>query len=368
MTSRPQPAQLPREQGNYPEIAQYFRMLVLPTALIGYNKKRVIDALQCLDGLYKSRIVELKEEFARKISWEISGREEKIGPAATIDQSGRELSMKERMEFQQLKKMGKNDLLRLLQECDDENRRLKTENEAGGKKIQELKNLIGEMEEEKRKQRIRCTEPGSLAESMLQVNGVMEAAQNTANQYIARIRELEADRQREADEIIETARSRAEQILTQAKMGAQRMKAASTNVLKALQDEIDRMLVGARGAFEQRGEIEDQEDLPGREPVQLKAEEPGRVPHLNEILGSGGSAAEPPPSVPITALPERMDFREKDPTDGGQSGQPAVEADMQEYTQYEAFLDEVDRFTANLNDEIKNAMDDITNKTQFPGN
>ena len=41
---------------------------------------------------------------------------------------------------------------------------------------------------------------------------------------------------------------------------------------------------------------------------------------------------------------------------------------LQEYAQYEAFLEEVDTFTANLNDEIKSVMDDITNKTQQPGN
>ena len=44
MAGRPRPPQVPQEPGDYPEIAQYFRMLVLPTALLGYNKKRVIDA------------------------------------------------------------------------------------------------------------------------------------------------------------------------------------------------------------------------------------------------------------------------------------------------------------------------------------
>jgi hypothetical protein len=230
------------------------------------------------------------------------------------------------------------------------------------------------LEEEKRKLRTSYTEPGSLAESMLQVNGVMEAAQKTADQYIARIRELEADRQREADKIVEAARGRAEQILTQAKTGAQRMKtgaqrmkAASTNVLKTLQDEIDRMLVGARGAFEQKGEME---ELPGA-PVQPQTEELGRVPHLNEILGSGGNAAETPPPASAVAVSERLDIQETVPSaaaDTGQPPRPALGTGTQEYAQYEAFLEEFDKFTANLNDEIKSAMDDITNKTQQPGN
>ena len=121
-----------------------------------------------------------------------------------------------------IKKIGKNDLLRLLQECDDENRKLKAENEAGEKKDTGAEKSDWGVGRRKRKLRTSYTEPGSLAESMLQVNGVMEAAQKTADQYIARIRELEADRQREADKIVEAARGRAEQILTQAKTGAQR--------------------------------------------------------------------------------------------------------------------------------------------------
>lgn len=352
MGSRGRLAQLPQEPGTYPEIAQYFRMLVLPTALFGYNKKRVIDALQCLDGLYKSKIAELKEEFARKIAWEISGRKEDTQSSATIDQSGKGLGMKERMEFQQLRKMGKNDLLRLLQECDDENRGLKLENENSERKIRELRSLIEEMEKEKDKQRIGHTEPGSLAESMIQVNGVMEAAQKAADQYIARIRELEAVKQQEADKIVETARGRAEQILAQAKAGAQRMKAASTNVLQTLQEEIDHMLAGARGAFEQKGEVEDLHEEAA--PIQRQAEESERVPHLNEILGSGEGA-------PKTHTPDETDSWKKD------SAAADPQGGGQEYEQYEAFLDEVDKFTANLNDEIKNAMDDITNKTQQPG-
>ena len=49
------------------------------------------------------------------------------------------------------------------------------------------------------------------------------------------------------------------------------MKAASTNVLKTLQDEIDRMLVGAQGPLNKKGEME---ELPGA-PVQPRTEELG---------------------------------------------------------------------------------------------
>lgn len=56
---------LVQPQGDHPEILQFFEMLTLPRAIFGYNKEHVIDALRCLDKLYKSRITELEEENRR---------------------------------------------------------------------------------------------------------------------------------------------------------------------------------------------------------------------------------------------------------------------------------------------------------------
>ena len=52
-------------QNDYPEIIQFFKMLTLPKALVGYNREHVIDALRCLDGLYRNKILELEERNKR---------------------------------------------------------------------------------------------------------------------------------------------------------------------------------------------------------------------------------------------------------------------------------------------------------------
>ena len=52
-------------QNDYPEIIQFFKMLTLPKAVLGYNREHVIDALRCLDGLYRNKIMELEERNKR---------------------------------------------------------------------------------------------------------------------------------------------------------------------------------------------------------------------------------------------------------------------------------------------------------------
>ena len=136
-------------------------------------------------------------------------------------------------------------------------------------------------------------EPGSLADSMIQVNGVMEAAQNAAKQYLEHMREMEIAKQKEAEAVITAARYQAEQIISKAKAGAEQVKEASTNVLQSLQIEIDKMLSGARGEYEQR--IAADTPVPGAEayinmalqqkPFEQDTQaETGEVPHLDDIL------------------------------------------------------------------------------------
>lgn len=65
-------AGLLKTKTNDPEIRQYFRMLELPTALLGYKKERVEDALLCLDRLYRNKIAEIKRDYERKLVFERS--------------------------------------------------------------------------------------------------------------------------------------------------------------------------------------------------------------------------------------------------------------------------------------------------------
>ena len=244
--------------------------------------------------------------------------------------------MKERMEFQQLKRMGKSDLVRLLQECDEENLKLKQELEEKEKRVAELRGTIAQMETAKPGASAASPEPGSLADSVIQVNGVMEAAQKAAQQYLERIREMETAKQAAAEAIVASARARAEKILEKARMGADQIKTAGSNVLQNLEAEIDRMLGVAREGYERKAALEIREEE--RMDAYLAdgyGAEAERVPRLKEILDAGETAQESAPK------------KEDAPTaQGGASS--------------EAFLNEFDQFTAGLSDEFRSAIDDIS--------
>lgn len=263
--------------------------------------------------------------------------------------------MKERVEFQQLKKMGKNDLLRLLQECDDENRILKEENEQRGKTIEELRKTITRLEEEQKQKELANAEPGTLAEAMIQVNGVMEAAQKAAQQYIDRIQEIERAKQREAEAAIETARDRADRVLARAKSGAQKIREASANVLQNLQVEIDHMLAGARREYEYRLTAEEQKAACGQEEAARWQDpispEPEKVPYLDDIIGA--NVGEDQKNTTDEA-PEK-----KSAPDAERAGIGTSLGEGEEPPDPEAFLKEVDRFTTELSNEIKSVMGDI---------
>lgn len=270
------------------------------------------------------------------------------------------------MEMQQLKRMGKRELVRLVQECDDENRKLAEESNKKQSRIAELEQIVAnmhghitEMEAKQKDMQIKYQEPGSLADSMIQVNGVIEAAQGAAKQYLERIREMETVKQKEAEGIVDMARHEAERIVLKAKAGATQIQEASTNVLQNLQVEIDRMLAGARGEYEQgiarqtpvfETEAPVHMDEPQGLFEQTVPSEPEKVPRLNDILQS----------VTVQRGEEPVIREESVSADTGAftGDQPIGEA--------VAAVKE-DDFTSGLSDEIKSVIDDLTYKTQHLG-
>ncbi len=74
-----------------------------------------------------------------------------------------------------------------------------------------------QMEEALSKRQLKVQEAGDLAHAVLAVNGVMEAAQRAAKQYLENIEQMEADTRERCTEIIEKARKEAERIIREAK-------------------------------------------------------------------------------------------------------------------------------------------------------
>ena len=103
------------------------------------------------------------------------------------------------MTERELKKLSKSELLELLKEQTDRANRLEIEFEEVKRKLKERK-LIEE-------------HAGSIAEAALKLNGVFEAAQEAADQYLENIERISAQQDMATKKIEEEARMKAELML-----------------------------------------------------------------------------------------------------------------------------------------------------------
>lgn len=86
-----------------------------------------------------------------------------------------------------LRKLTREQLLEMLLELSKENEELREELEKTKKELQS--------------KRIRIAKSGDIAEASLRLNGVFEAARDAASQYVANIKALEKQKQREVEKI-----------------------------------------------------------------------------------------------------------------------------------------------------------------------
>jgi hypothetical protein len=99
------------------------------------------------------------------------------------------------MTPKELKRLGRAELLELLLEQSKEVERLR-------KKLKKLEDLLEERQ-------LQVTQAGDLAQATLAVNGVMEAAQNAAKQYLDNIAAMEAETRARCDAMLAQARGEA---------------------------------------------------------------------------------------------------------------------------------------------------------------
>jgi len=102
------------------------------------------------------------------------------------------------MTEKELKKLNRAELLELLLVQTRETERLQ-------------KQLDKALEEVSSRQ-LKVREAGNLAQAALAVNGVMEAAQAAAGQYLENIARMEAETKQRCEDILAQARAEAEQI------------------------------------------------------------------------------------------------------------------------------------------------------------
>ncbi len=91
------------------------------------------------------------------------------------------------MDDRELKKLSRQDLLEMLVELSRENEKLKQQLDAANKELES--------------KRIRLSEAGNIAEAAMRVNQVFETAQAAASQYLANIRLMEIQKQKELERL-----------------------------------------------------------------------------------------------------------------------------------------------------------------------
>ena len=105
------------------------------------------------------------------------------------------------MNKKDLRRLRRQDLLEMLLELTKENEQLQKTNQ--------------QLEQNLQDRTISLQETGSVAEAALQLNGVFQAAQNAADQYLFNVRkrcdEMEAEAKRKCEEMLEKAKSQVEE-------------------------------------------------------------------------------------------------------------------------------------------------------------
>jgi cell division septum initiation protein DivIVA len=89
------------------------------------------------------------------------------------------------MTEQQVRKLKRVELFQIIRNQEEE--------------ILQQREKIQELEQQLTERTIRLEQTGSIAEAALQINGVMEAAQKAADQYLESIRQLEQEARRRAE-------------------------------------------------------------------------------------------------------------------------------------------------------------------------
>lgn len=107
--------------------------------------------------------------------------------------------------------------------------------------IYQLQSELEEKNKELEDRRIRIEKAGSIAEAAVAVHGLMEAAQKTADQYVASVKDeiqeekmrMQKEAETAADEILEKAKTEAAQILAEAKQTAEQMVTTARHTIDA---------------------------------------------------------------------------------------------------------------------------------------
>ncbi|MFV0363278.1 MAG: hypothetical protein ACK5LL_09365, partial [Suipraeoptans sp.] len=102
-------------------------------------------------------------------------------------------------------------------------------------------------EKEMHELKTEVNDSGNLAEYSVKINGMMESAQKTAQEYIDLNRSLKEKSQKEAEDILENAENERKRIIGEAREEARRVQRLNINVIQNLREEagniIDKIVI-----------------------------------------------------------------------------------------------------------------------------
>lgn len=154
------------------------------------------------------------------------------------------------MTEQELRGLGRKELLEMLIEQGKEMEFLKSEHE---KEVESLKNELDEVRKSLHNREIAINEAGSIAVAALQINGIFEAAQAASQQYIENIRSLndrqasicaqrDADSRSEADRLLRETIAKCEEMETACRQKCVAMEADAKKRSEAYWTEVSTRL------------------------------------------------------------------------------------------------------------------------------
>ena len=123
------------------------------------------------------------------------------------------------MTDKEIRKLRRRDLLEMLIEAEKKNQALAAENE--------------ELLRQKEAREICISKAGSIAEAALQLNGIFEAAQQAAGQYLDNLRRISEEPEKMAESILAKAEKRAKQIEEEAEKKAEKIINAASKRAEA---------------------------------------------------------------------------------------------------------------------------------------
>lgn len=143
-----------------------------------------------------------------------------------------------------LKKRGENeaDIYQMLMAVEEENHKLKGEKKKLEEIIKQYDEIIKDKEGEMSDLKYDFNESGNLAEFTIRINGVLEAAENAAQEYIESNRKLQEKGKTDAKVIVDDALKQKEDIINEAKAEARSIRKLNLLLLQNLREEANKII------------------------------------------------------------------------------------------------------------------------------